>query len=106
MVAQKVLVTLEDDLDGSPAAETVRFGLGGAEYEIDLNAKHAKGLRKTVEVYARCGRKARGRPGRPAARRRQTAAIRAWAKRQGHLRSDKGRIPAWIVDEYDRVHGT
>ena len=25
----------EDDLDGGPADETVRFGLGGAEYEID-----------------------------------------------------------------------
>jgi hypothetical protein len=34
-------VVLEDDLDGGPADETVRFGLGGAEYEIDLSKKNA-----------------------------------------------------------------
>ena len=35
-MAQKITVTLEDDLDGGPADQTVRFGLDGAEYEIDL----------------------------------------------------------------------
>jgi hypothetical protein len=33
-MAQKIIVALEDDLDGGPADETVRFGLGGAEYGI------------------------------------------------------------------------
>jgi hypothetical protein len=103
---QKVLVSLEDDLDGGPADETVRFGLGGQQYEIDLSGKHAKQLRKMAGGYARCARKARGHPGRPAAQRRQAAAIRAWAKQQGHLHSDRGRIPAWVVDEYERVHAT
>ena len=32
-MAQKITVTLEDDLDGGPADQTVRFGLDGAEYE-------------------------------------------------------------------------
>jgi hypothetical protein len=45
-MAQKITVMLEDDLDGGPAAETVRFGLGGTEYEIDLNEKNAKAFRK------------------------------------------------------------
>jgi len=40
-MAQKVTVELEDDLDGSPADETVRFGLDGTEYEIDLSEKNA-----------------------------------------------------------------
>jgi hypothetical protein len=36
-MAQKVQVLLEDDLSGGPAEVTVRFGLDGAAYEIDLN---------------------------------------------------------------------
>jgi hypothetical protein len=40
-MAAKITVVLEDDLDGGPADETVRFELGGAEYEIDLNTKNA-----------------------------------------------------------------
>jgi hypothetical protein len=40
-MATKITVALEDDLDGGPANETVRFGVGGAEYEIDLNNKNA-----------------------------------------------------------------
>ena len=43
-MAQKITVALEDDLDGGPADETVRFGLGGAEYEIDLSKKNAAGV--------------------------------------------------------------
>jgi hypothetical protein len=34
-MARKITVALEDDLDGGPAVETVRFSVGGAEYEID-----------------------------------------------------------------------
>ena len=40
-MAQKITVALEDDLDGGPADETVRFGLGGSDYEIDLSTKNA-----------------------------------------------------------------
>jgi hypothetical protein len=42
-MAQKITVTLEDDLDGGPADQTVRFGLDGAEYEIDLSISNATG---------------------------------------------------------------
>ena len=44
-MAQKITVTLEDDLDGGPADQTVRFGLDGAEYEIDLSARNATAFR-------------------------------------------------------------
>jgi hypothetical protein len=36
-MAQKIHVELVDDIDGSPAAETVTFGLDGTEYQIDLS---------------------------------------------------------------------
>jgi nucleoid-associated protein Lsr2 len=41
-MATKITVALEDDLDGGPAEETVRSGLGGAKYEIDLSKKNAR----------------------------------------------------------------
>ncbi len=40
-MAQKIQTLFIDDIDGSEAEGTVRFALDGAEYEIDLNAKHA-----------------------------------------------------------------
>jgi hypothetical protein len=50
-MAQKVQTLFVDDLDGSEAEGTVRFGLDGTEYEIDLNAKHARQLRDTLPRY-------------------------------------------------------
>jgi Lsr2 len=43
-MATKITVALEDDLDGGPAVETVRFAIGGTDYEIDLNANNAAAL--------------------------------------------------------------
>jgi len=102
-VAQRVIVTLEDDLSGGPADETVRFAFGGAEYEIDLTAKHAKAFRKKlapfIEHARKAGRSQSGRPGRAAAS-RQRSDIRAWAKDHGIAVSERGRIPAGVVEQY------
>ena len=69
-MAQKITVTLEDDLDGGPADQTVRFGLDGAEYEIDLSASNAAAFREQLAPYtgrARTASRAPGsRPGRSA----------------------------------------
>ena len=51
---------LIDDLDGSAAEGTVRFGLDGTEYEIDLNAGHAEQLREALAAYVRAGRRVGG----------------------------------------------
>ena len=78
---------LEDDLDGGPADETVRFEVGGTEYEIDLNKKNARAFRKQlapfVEHARRAGREQRRRSGRTASSREHSGDIRAWAKDQG-----------------------
>ena len=47
-MAQKITVALEDDLDGGPADETVRFAIGGTEYEIDLRSKNATTFRQQL----------------------------------------------------------
>ncbi len=68
-MAQKVTVALEDDLDGGPADQTVRFAFGGAEYEIDLSTKNATAFRKKLAPFIGHARKAgRGQVRRPAPR--------------------------------------
>jgi nucleoid-associated protein Lsr2 len=103
-VAQRVTITLEDDLGGGPADETLRFAFGGAEYEIDLNAKNATAFRKRLAPFIEHARKAgRGQPrqpGRTAVTRQRSGDIRAWANAQGIAVSGRGRIPASVVQQY------
>ncbi|CAM3046940.1 Lsr2 family protein [Saccharomonospora xinjiangensis] len=113
-MAQKVLVSLVDDLDGSEAEETVEFGLDGVNYEIDLSAENAEELRDALAQYVEHARRAGGRkrtsaksavkaPARSAAvDREQNQAIRAWARKNGFEVSDRGRIPSEVVEAYHR----
>src|SRR5215475_9504654 len=100
-MAQRVTVALADDLDGGPAEETVRFGLGGTEYEIDLSAKNANAFRQQlspfIEHARKAGRAPGRRPARTAASRQRSGDIWAWAKEQGIEVSERGRIPANVV---------
>jgi hypothetical protein len=105
-MATKIAVAFEDDLDGGPAAETLRFGIGGSEYEIDLSKKNArkfrKGLAPFVEHARRAGRgqRQRHRPARTSSARERSSDIRAWAKANGIPVSDRGRIPASVTVQY------
>ena len=104
-MATRIAVALEDDLDGGKADETVRFGVGGAEYEIDLSKKNAKTFRKGVEPFVEHARKAargsRRRSARPSSAREHSSDIRAWAKAEGFAISDRGRIPGSVVEQYE-----
>lgn len=115
-MAQKVQVLLVDDLDGGEATETVSFALDGTSYEIDLSQKNADELRDAFAKYVGSARKAarsggtsggrsssgRSRGGSTGMDRDQAAAIRSWAKKQGLKVSDRGRIPASIIAEYNQ----
>jgi hypothetical protein len=108
-VAQKVTVTLVDDLSGGEADETVTFALDGKTYEIDLAGKNADKLRKALEPYVTAGRKTgstrgRGKPGRQQGG-DETAAIRAWARENGFEVNDRGRVPGNIRDAYAKANG-
>jgi hypothetical protein len=104
-MTQKITVALEDDLDGGPADEMVRLGLGGAEYEIDLSKKNAAAFRRKIAPFIEHARQARRgqrrRPGRTSAARERSADIRAWAKDQGIAVSERGRIPASVAEQYE-----
>ncbi|WP_371578997.1 Lsr2 family protein [Streptomyces sp. NBC_01314] len=101
-MAQRVVVTLSDDIDGSEAAETIAFGLDGKSYEIDLNEANAKKLRKALAPYVDAGRK-RSRSGKAY---RQTqiapdpAAVRAWAQANKLEVPARGRIPKRVYEAF------
>jgi hypothetical protein len=106
-VAQKIQTLFIDDLDGSAAEGTVRFGLDGTEYEIDLNAKHAKKMREGLARYVNAARRAGGsarKPARGSSRRPanglNTTEVREWAKGQGIEVKDRGRVPADLVVKF------
>lgn len=119
-VAQKVLVQLVDDLDGTSSddIETVAFALDGVSYEIDLGPSNAAKLRDSVAAYVDSARRVGGRMKRgtgpkttatkstPPANREQTKAIREWARQQGHDLSDRGRIPAHIIEAFEEAHAS
>ena len=106
-MATKITVALEDDLDGGPADETMRFAIGGTAYEIDLNKKNARAFRKQLAPFIEYARKAnRGqRRLRTSSTRQRSGDIRAWAKQQGIAVSGRGRIPASVVAQYDAATG-
>jgi nucleoid-associated protein Lsr2 len=112
-VAQKIQTLFIDDIDGSEAEGTVRFGLDGAEYEIDLNAKHAEALRKALAKYVDAARRSSGtarRPARSGGRRASatgvnTTEVREWAKAQGIDVKDRGRVPAELVVRFRAATG-
>ena len=108
-MAQKVTVVLEDDLTGGPAEQTVRFAFEGADYEIDLSAKNAAAFGKQLAPYIEHARKAGrlsvSRSGRTAANRQRSGDVRAWAKEHGLAVSERGRIPASVMERYQAANG-
>src|SRR5579859_1227303 len=112
-MAQKIQTLFIDDIDGGEADGTVRFGLDGAEYEIDLSVAHDAELRDALSRYVGHARKvtargARQPAGRGAGRRPSsidTTAIRAWARENGIDIKERGRVPAEVVAKYHAAVG-
>lgn len=109
-MAQKVQILLIDDIDGGEAEGTVRFGLDGTSYEIDLSVVHQAQLRGALARFIAVGRKVPGagpqRAGRRAAGEGADAVeVRAWARSQGIEVKDRGRVPAGIVARYREATG-
>jgi hypothetical protein len=104
-MAKTTVVTLTDDLDGTKADRTLTFGWDGATYEIDLSKKNASALQKALAPYLDAGRKMRGTTTRghrtSGSAKADLPAIRAWAKANGHSVSNRGRIPASIIEAYN-----
>ena len=101
-MAQKVIRTLIDDLDGTESKniETITFGLHGTSYEIDLTKANAKALDKALAPYVTAARKTGKTPTKRTAAGGEAKVIRAWAKANGHDVPDRGRIPLDVIRAY------
>jgi hypothetical protein len=105
-MAQKVTVEMTDDLDGSQADTTVSFAVDGSAYEIDLSKRNAAAMRRTFDRYIEHARKAgrSTRRTRGTRDRRNSSDVRAWAKARGIQVSERGRIPASVVSQYEEAN--
>jgi hypothetical protein len=89
----------------------VTFGLDGVTYEIDLTDRNANNLRKSLAEYVAHARRTGGRVkrgmaaktgnGSVTASHEQARAIREWARRNGHEVSNRGRIPASLIEAFE-----
>ncbi len=111
-MAQKIQTLFIDDLDGSEAEGTVRFGLDGVEYEIDLSTEHSRELRDALARYVGAARRVGGSARRPARGGRRapgsgvnSTEVREWAKAQGIEVKDRGRVPAELVAKFRAATG-
>jgi Lsr2 len=115
-MAQKTIVTLVDDLTGEEAENisTVEFALDGVTYELDLTDENSTKLHDALSPYAKAGRKIGGRhrsgprpgrairsTGRTGYDRETLKSIREWAKRNGYKVSDRGRLPAEVLQAWE-----
>jgi Lsr2 len=103
----------DEPVDGRPT-HTVRFGLDGRQYEIDLSGHGAAEFREAVQRYVDAARvirtpsRSRGRQPGTGSRRSTAApppndssAVRHWARANGYPVSDRGRIAASVLAAYE-----
>lgn len=120
-MAEKVIRYLTDDMEDSDevrAQETVCYTVDGKHYELDLGVKNATKFRAQWAVWIahsrevkapHNGRKIATSPPKrttseQADKRQQDAAIRQWAKANGHPVSQRGAIAADLRNLFNLAH--
>jgi hypothetical protein len=116
-MAKRVTESLVDDLDGSEAAETLRFSIDGADYEIDLSENNASEFHDAFAPYISAARRVGGRQGRGGGRGGSRGSsgsngsspdpkqVREWAKSQGLDVNPRGRVPKSLIEQYQAAQG-
>lgn len=108
-MAQHFQVRYTDDIDGSDLGETantIPFAFEGKEYSIDLSDDNAEAFRQTIAPYIEAGHRVTGAKTKAARKTTgktspaDTKAIREWARENGYDVSDRGRIPANVMNAY------
>ena len=114
-MAERIVRQLIDDLDGSEipenGGERVEFSVRGVTYQIDLSTANAAKFDKALKPFVagamkvRSGRAQRGKASNgSSASREQLAAIREWARNNGHQVSDRGRIKTEVIKAFEAAH--
>ena len=104
-MSRRVNVVITDDIDGSADAGPVSFAVDGITYELDLAAQNRTRLEHAFAPFIAAGRRVRGPArgrgnGTPATAATDRAAVRHWARTRGLQVSDRGRISAEILRQY------
>lgn len=104
-MARTMKVVLTDDIDGTPADETLEFALDGTDYEIELNSDNAAKFREALEPYIS---KARRVSGSRASKKKATTSrfdpvkVRDWARDNGFEVSERGRLSSEVIEAYEK----
>lgn len=100
-----------DDFDGKELnreeAVSIEFSFRGKDYTIDLSADNAALFDDAIEPFRSAATRVKGdkkKTTRTPSGRTDTKAIREWANMNGHTVSERGPIPANIVEAYDAAH--
>lgn len=106
-MAQQFHVRFIDDLDGTDLgdkANTITFAFEGKEYSIDLSDANADIFREAMKPYINAGHRVTGSKTKTSRRSTtsadETKRVREWARSNGHEVSDRGRIPAEVMQAY------
>ena len=105
-MASRTIIELTDDIDGTPAEQTVTFTFQGSTYEIDLSKKNLDKLVKAMDPYTTNGRKRGGRrsgTSRSTSKgpdKNQLKAMREWGAANGFKVSSRGRVSAELQNAY------
>lgn len=95
-------VVLVDDLDGTPASETVVITYKGSEYTLDLSKENAERLDGTLEPFlSKATRNTKKRSRANSSDKAKNDRIRDWARENGHDIPMRGRIPEQIRSSYE-----
>jgi hypothetical protein len=113
-MAKRIVESFTDDIDGSDADGTTTFALDGTNYEIDLSGSNREKLEKALAPFITKARAVRAERGVRARRgavlspravnREKSTEIRQWAKAHGLPVSERGRIAATVVQQYEEAH--
>lgn len=120
-MAQRTIVTLEDDIIGGPAEHTVAFSLDGRHYDIDLNTENRDRLGEAFGQFIAAANKVKGNNegrAKKAVQDRKSsqggsgtdkgytpAEVRVWAASEGITVNERGRINAEVIGKYEYAHG-
>lgn len=105
-MAKKEIVVVCDDLDGteldSSSHRPTRISIDGTVREIDLSDANRERLFDFLSPYIENGRRVKSTrsTSRPQSRRSDSQAIREWARHNGHVVADRGKLPADVVAAY------
>ena len=104
-MARTMKVVLTDDIDGTPADETIKFSIDGTDYEIELNSDNAAKFREVLEPYISKARRVSG--SRTSKKKSTTSrfdpmAVRDWARDNGFEVSSRGRLSSEVIEAYEK----